>query len=507
MTVRLTLFWQLLRRAGESPSNLTAALASLPPAGQLSSPWEVWLLFCLVRHRRRQLWVGEVVSTRLRGDPLLLAQAGALGHPQEIPQSGLVPGLPEWEYYFHGRGCCLTHRVTGESIDVDFYGDSSEYFDLWFYVNYLRSLKQPEPPEARLIGLHPSWDPLALAYAQLREAGLLIPFEDRHVCCLSDEVLDHEDDIDRFCLAWASGQQHVWLAALIGDWLPAQEAAASCAEQTLTELTRERASHTRSLRHDQLRAAFDRGDHDSRNALLGLADLAADDLDDCLAMALEREPTGTTSAALSIIQRSPRRRWVPCLRKLLRRIDPAAQAPQPYIWKECVVILLEEPSCAHEMEDELLRAGGTEIAEAALLALEHAPRHALPLFRRALRSHIPHTRTVAAAILALIDRPWSRRELLAVLESSTEQAPTAECRAGLLETHDAEAHRRVQEWEERNPHEPEMGRFITIGEAMLRDRARFIRWEMEQLHDRVMKVRDCEPPEPPARPWWKLWGQ
>jgi hypothetical protein len=38
--------------------------------------------------------------------------------------------LPEWEYYFHGKGCCLTHRVTGEEIDVDFFDDSAEYFDL-----------------------------------------------------------------------------------------------------------------------------------------------------------------------------------------------------------------------------------------------------------------------------------------------------------------------------------------------------------------------------------------
>ncbi len=228
---RHALLWRMIQRASEVPTNLTSALAELPPADQTLSPWEVWFLFGLVRHRRRQLWVSEVVSTRLQGDPLLLVQVGALGHPEDVPQGGVVPGLPEWEFYFHGRGCCLTHRVTGESIDVDFYGDSAEYFDRWFFTNYLRSLKQPEPPEARLIGLHPSLDPLGLAFRQLREARLFVPFEDRNVCRLSDEVLDHEEVIDCFWAAWASGQQRVWLAALIGDWLAAHEAAWSSADR------------------------------------------------------------------------------------------------------------------------------------------------------------------------------------------------------------------------------------------------------------------------------------
>src|SRR5262249_16697384 len=141
--------WKLLARASQPPpTDLLTALEELPPVGHLPSPWETWLLFGLVRHRRRQLWVKEIVSTRLKGDPALLSRLGYSGHPENLPQSGLVPGLPEWEYYFHGRGCCLTHRVTGEAIDVDFYGDSAEYIDRWFYTNYLKSLKKPEPVEA-----------------------------------------------------------------------------------------------------------------------------------------------------------------------------------------------------------------------------------------------------------------------------------------------------------------------------------------------------------------------
>src|SRR5262245_39238779 len=118
------------------PADLAAAIAALPAVDQTLLPWETWTLIGLTRHRQRQLWVGEIVTTRLHGHLADIAALGAFGHPEQVPQRGPVPGLPEWEYYFHGKGCCLTNRVTGESIDVDFFEDSAEYFDLFFYENY-----------------------------------------------------------------------------------------------------------------------------------------------------------------------------------------------------------------------------------------------------------------------------------------------------------------------------------------------------------------------------------
>jgi hypothetical protein len=46
--------------------------------------------------------------------------------------------------------------------------------------------------------------------------------------------------------------------------------------------------------------------------------------------------------------------------------------------------------------------GGAVIGEALLLALEHAPEHALPLIRKGLISDIPCNRTTTAATQALI---------------------------------------------------------------------------------------------------------
>src|SRR5207302_9773480 len=111
----------------------------------------------------------------------------------------------------------------------------------------------------------------------------------------------------------------------------------------------------------------------------------------------------------------------------------------------------------------LPKAGGTEVGEAVLLALEHAPALALPLIRKGLLADIPINRSQVAAILALIAKPWSRQELLGALEASDDQSKTADARAALLESRDEEVQKAVLAWEERNPHEHEVGSYLEIG--------------------------------------------
>src|SRR4051794_5548019 len=86
--------WQALQQAlCEPEGNLATSVRALPDVGHLPSPWTIWTLIGLVRHRRRQLWVAEVVTGRLGGDLKAIATCGALGHPMEVPQGGLVPCL------------------------------------------------------------------------------------------------------------------------------------------------------------------------------------------------------------------------------------------------------------------------------------------------------------------------------------------------------------------------------------------------------------------------------
>jgi hypothetical protein len=508
MNAEFQSFFHALREARRpEPIDLTAAVQALPAVGRLPSPWETWTLIGLVRHRQRQLWVGDIVRARLGTNLLELGRMGALGHPP-IPQSGPVPGLPEWEYYFHGKGCRLTHRVTGEKIDVDFFDDSAEYFDLWFYEQHLKSLREPALPERRLLDLHPAIEPIRLAAEDLVHAGVLAPLPGRDAFPfrVAESVLGYEEEVTAFCQSWADAGRRLWLAALAGDWPAAHDEAKRRSDPVLVEITATKDRQCRTLRQERLLLAR-REERLAPEALRGLADLRSDALHSALAEALRGPATGLTSAALDIIGRLNDAVWCERVYELFCRVDPAGPAPQPHLWMAALKFLLRHRHRRDELFAALPRAGGYVMGEACLMALEHAPALALPLIRRALCSCVPANRMAVAAILALIDRPWSRRELVANLQAWDEQELTADCRAALLECHDEEAHRAVRAWEERNPHEPEApsflqlgdreyGPFVSMGEIMLRDRAQHVRYEMEKLHDRVMRVRDVVPPEP-----------
>ncbi len=502
--------------ANEPPTDVCTFIQRLLGPGALPSPWVTWTLIGLARHRRRQQWVAEIVQTRLRGDTNVLAARGSLGHPGGVSQSGSVPGMPDWEYYFHGRGCCLTHKVDGDAIDVDFWDKTADYFDTYFYKNYLESLRRPEPPEQRLRELHPSTCALSIAIDDLRAAGALTPLSDRdaHPYRLSDEIVSAADDIEAFCDAWRDQDRRLVLAATIGDFLAAEESAKENAD--LFEIVTARADRCRALWRQRLCSMLSK-EFKGADALQALADLQSPDLEDHLVKALEGPPSGTISAALQIIGRLDDASWCPRVHSLFLRVDPAGQAPSPRIWITSLKFLLRHKYQLDELLPALADAGGTEVGDAVLLALEHAPEMALPLIRKALVAEIPICRTEVAAILALINEPWSRRELLGALDASEDQEKTADARAALLELSDPDAERAVLEWEQRNPHEKEKGSYIEIngrqlgplysfGELSLQNRASRIRYEMQKLHDRVMKVKKVNPPDPPqSRRWWEIW--
>jgi hypothetical protein len=479
----------------------------LPGPGELPSPWETWTLIGLVRHRKRQLWVAEVIRTRRGGSLTDLAHLGALGRPQRS-QSGTVPGLPEWECYFHDKGCCLTHKVTGEDIDVYFWDDSAEYFDTFFYEQYLKSLRQPDPAEGRLRELRRSIRPVKLSVADLIRAGMLTPLPGResYPYRVPDQVLGRADTIEPFCASWEDVRLRPWLAALVGDWPAVQDTATGPGRLPGVAVSEEQAGQCRELRRRRLLRGL--GDkQEASDALWGLADLGPSYVAPVLADALQGPPSGTTSAALEIIEQLDDPGWCPQVHSLFRRVQPGGQYPPPHFWMKSLKFLVRHGYQREELLAALPSAAGAEIGEACLLALEHAPELALPLFRRALLSNAPANRTTVAATLVLIDKPWSRRVLLGALECSDEQERTADARVALLESREEEARRAVLAWEQRNPHEPEagsyleiggrtLGPFYSIGELALRDRAARVHYEMEKLHDRVMKVRDRIPPEP-----------
>lgn len=500
-----------VRLRESEPLDLVQSLQGLPEPGALPSPWNTWTLIGLTRHRERQLWVAEIIRTRLHAALADLADGGA-GHPQEIPQGGLVPGMPDWNYFFHGRGCRISHNVDGDAIDVDFWDDSADYFDTFFYKNFLESLHRPEPPEQRLLELHPSAREVIIAVNDLRAAGWLTPLwsSEPDPYRLADKVMAIADDIDSFCRAWTRADRRVWLAALIGDWMAADEAAVGRPE--LIAITGPRVERCREIRRERLRRALGE-QHRGADPLQALADPQAPDVDQILEDALRDPLSGLVWAALDMIGQRDDPRWCARVHELYSRVDPAGR---PRLWITSLKFLLRHGHRAAEVIASLAKAGEMVIGEAVLLSLEHAPELALPLIRKGLVANAPAIRTEVAAILALINAPWSTRVLLGALEASDDQEKTAEARLVLLESGDQAAQRAVLAWEVRNRHENEissyleiggrkLGPFYTFSEPSLRNRVWWIAHQMAEFHDRVMKVKDIVPREPPdPRPWWQF---
>src|SRR5262245_20079010 len=132
-------------------TNLFAAMNAIRDGnkvriGALPSPWECWTLLSLIWRRQRQLWACEVFRGHL-ADRFV---------DEDASGRGIVPGWLEWEYFFHGIGCRLTHRVTGEEIETE----TGEGFDFFFWLMYLRSCKNPDPATKRIVELHHSLESL-----------------------------------------------------------------------------------------------------------------------------------------------------------------------------------------------------------------------------------------------------------------------------------------------------------------------------------------------------------
>jgi hypothetical protein len=106
----------------------------------------------------------------------------------------------------------------------------------------------------------------------------------------------------------------------------------------------------------------------------------------------------------------------------------------------------------------------------------------------------------AAAVLALVDRPWSRRELRSVLDEQADPDATIECRAALREGRDPAARQAADDWEARHPDRgeapwPSDRSVYRLGGGCERALAA----RMGQLRDRVLRARDREPDDGPGQ--------
>lgn len=130
------------------------------------------VLAAAYKHLATQQWVANIVINNLGANLLELGRLGGLGHPQNIPQGGKVPNLANWQYFFHGRGCCLTCE-DGTSIDVDFPDGRADIIDTYFFSNYLQSLPSPPLPFSRLVDKKPSENSWMAELPKLKNLGFI----------------------------------------------------------------------------------------------------------------------------------------------------------------------------------------------------------------------------------------------------------------------------------------------------------------------------------------------
>jgi hypothetical protein len=163
--------------------------------------------------------------------------------------------------------------------------------------------------------------------------------------------------------------------------------------------------------------------------------------------------------------------------------------PEPAAWRNCASFLLRHGYRSEEVSQALAMARNQQLGPIALLALEYAPAIARTPFQRALRSPFPYSRNVAAAALAILDESWSRLELIKVLNESSDERATAECRAALDCSRSSDARQAVLGWEGRNSEAAERRSQNSVTQLIESNRDSWLQYEMAGLHDRVIALR------------------
>lgn len=442
--------------------------------------WGLWTLICLCRHLNRQRWVGYVVETRLKGDLARLGAAGALGYPEGVPQKGEVPDEPGWRYYFHGRGCCLTNKETGTSIDVDFTDEgATDQIDRYFYSRFLEELKLPGFPETMLQRKEPLEHAWQADLDALVEAGCLDPGRPIRITQLGRNVADSLEPVVECMTRLARGdspsarRRLLLLALALGDLVLAQPLAESgdTGDVLAAQISRlaEDARQRRAAR--MIQSVRARSPNADSCRLRALADLgikyAGPVVKDC---ALHSPVDGTANTALAILVHWNGIDLVPTLTELIARRYTEASGlrstpnalrrgssgedsqPRQYQIVRAVIALLQrerpgslKPALREKIVSLLETAVGANAGEAALLLYVLDKPWGLNALRAALAGRIPIARSDSAAACVLLGTLDASQVLFEALEHPDLQVQhVAAC--ALRRFPSAEAREREARW-------------------------------------------------------------
>lgn len=414
----------LLREAATPPDDLARWLASHEPIDRWPcDPWDRWLLIALHRHLPRQAFVAEVVRDRLSGSLGEIAQYGALEHPQHLEQEGPVPDLPEWRYYFHGMGCCLTHE-DGTSIDVDFDEHGATSIDPYFYSQYLTSLPDPDFVESRLLASDVDEDFWTASIQPLLDARSLVGDHRVRLVSAASEWADAASELlERH--GTKGDNMLAWVACLIGDYPLAAGLLGASAPTGVVRAAR----HQEATRCDVLEYRF--------RSEAGVNSFA------CIDALRQLDKRRAVDVIVSELRsRSPDRHFARCVNKLTRWGDKSHvsavlsllpdlrgdELPFPHARTRAahfVMSLYNAESVPEATRIQLMSAlepdARASEGEAAFLSYLLNPDAGLDRLGEGLRSDVPMARQASAAALGLLGTSEAFDELRA---AATPEATT-----------------------------------------------------------------------------------
>ncbi len=430
-------------------------------------PSAVYAMIGFLRHERRQEWVRLIVESRLGGSGSELARKGSFGHPEGEPGRGEFPGEPQWEYYFHGRGCCFTHQ-DGTTLDVDFADDGSALdIDPYFYTHYLETVAKPGWCERKLrrpAGFEDAWkfdlEQLELYRVISKEWRFRLTEEGRDIATSLESLTER--------LPEASGDVKTWIFCLLNDFDSAVDV--SVEKETLLTL-REHQKAQRAGRAAMLAEAIGKRDDVShaQSALQALGSMGESVSYELARASLFRTPvTGLNHAAYGILKTWSGSRINRCFAQAFakmtkhssgwfRKYTPS-ESDRPRLG--LIVSLAEELLRRHDSSDlpvELRSSMVTALQRDCLACNDDAgfllflldSDKGLEKFRRNLASTIPVVRSGSAVFLAMI----GGRQAIDMLIRASHRRPDrggheAACVLSLLDAE--QARQAASEWLRRN---------------------------------------------------------
>ena len=382
---------------------------------------------------------------------------------------GVLRGLPDWEFQFECRRGLefghLIHRGAGEHITVSLKGLGSPNPILADVICHHIKPESFWQPEGRLLRLHPGfWRMVRMATYQtvteLHDAGLLKAGQWGGIHRHEDDDPDYyrltkaadvqTDLVTKFCERWATPEHRVWLSCLVGDWLSACELVRDSGDDDLLGVIEPRA---KAVFEHQIAEAKTRAREISFSRHLALLQTV---FPDRVPQFLSDRLHGDSSTAcdtLDYLKHQGDSSWCPEIFRVLKQVCPKGKQPDSRLAFRCARFVAQhefQSKAAVQTVLPLVKDGYRR--DLILLTLQHAADLVPPLIRRALRSPSRSLFDIhlwAVVVLAVVDRAWSRRELVSLLEEGTDTNQQVYCVLALKNSADPEARKVAATWRSR----------------------------------------------------------